>query len=244
MEELVRKRALVTGGSGEIGSAICRKLALQNNHVIIHCNRNIEKANVVATEINNSGGSAEVTQFDVSSEEQSSRAIERLLENGPIQILVNNAGYHDDAPLAGMTGDQWKNIIDTILNGFYHVTHPILLPMMMTRWGRVISLSSVAGITGNRGQSNYAAAKSGLHGASKSLALEVASRRVTVNVVAPGIIESPMTDKIFSKKQIDQLVPMKRAGKAEEVAELVAFLASEKASYISGQIISINGAMI
>lgn len=237
------RRALVTGGSGEIGSAICKRLAQQDNHVIVHCYQNIEKANAVATEINSSGGSAEVTQFDVSNAEQSTQAIELLLENGPIQILVNNAGYHDDAPLAGMSGDQWKNIIDTILNGFYHVTHPILLPMMMTRWGRVISLSSVAGITGNRGQSNYAAAKSGLHGASKSLALEIASRGVTVNVVAPGIIESPMIKETFSEELISQLVPMKRAGKAEEVAELVAFLASENASYISGQIISINGAM-
>jgi 3-oxoacyl-[acyl-carrier protein] reductase len=166
-----------------------------------------------------------------------------VLEEGPIQILVNNAGIHADAPLAGMSREQWRSVIDVTLNGFYNVTQPLLLPMMSTRWGRIISLSSIAAITGNRGQANYAAAKAALHGASKSLAHELASRGVTVNVVAPGIIESPMTEQSFPAERIKQLVPMQRAGRPDEVAELVGFLSSEGAAYISAQVISINGAM-
>ncbi|MES9903296.1 MAG: 3-oxoacyl-ACP reductase FabG [Sedimenticola sp.] len=238
------RRALVTGGSGTIGAAVCKKLAAQGNHVILHCNRNIEQAQIIADQINRSGGSAEVVQFDIRDVEKTTSSIEGLLKRGVIQILINNAGYNDDAPMAGMQVAQWEGVIDTILNGFFNVTQPILLPMMMSRWGRIISLSSVAGIVGNRGQSNYAAAKSGLHGASKSLAIEIASRGVTVNVVAPGVIESEMTREIFTQELIDQLVPMKRAGTAEEVADLIDFLTSDRAGYISGQIISINGAMV
>lgn len=237
------RRALVTGGSGSIGAAICEGLAQQGNQVIIHCNSNIDGAARVADSINNFNGSAEIVQFDIRDAAQTTLAIEALLKSGPIQILVNNAGCHCDAPMAGMMEDEWVTIIDTIINGFFHVTKPILLPMMQTRWGRIVSISSVAGVIGNRGQTNYAAAKSGLHGASKSLALEVASRGITVNVVAPGIIGSPMTEEYFPSELIDQLVPMKRAGKADEVADLVTFLASENAGYISGQVISINGAM-
>jgi len=166
-----------------------------------------------------------------------------LLNGGPIQVLVNNAGIHDDAPLAGMTFEQWHRVVDVTLHGFYHVTQPLLLPMLRTRWGRIISISSIAGVTGNRGQTNYAAAKAGLHGASKSLAFEVASRGVTVNVVAPGIVQTPMAQAAFSKEQIDALVPAKRAGTPEEVAALVGFLVSPDAGYITGQVISINGGM-
>ena len=175
--------------------------------------------------------------------EQCRTRLQVILEAGPIQVLVNNAGVHHDAPLAGMDARQWHHVVDVSLNGFYNVTHPLLLPMMGTRWGRIISLSSIAGVMGNRGQANYAAAKAGLHGASKSLAIELASRGVTVNVVAPGIIQSPMTQEAFPMQQIKQLVPMQRAGQPEEVADLVAFLASERAAYISGQVIAINGAM-
>jgi len=166
------------------------------------------------------------------------------LAGGPIQVVVNNAGIHDDAVMPAMKPGQWSRVIDVSLNGFFNVTQPLLLPMMATRWGRVISISSVAALTGNRGQSNYAAAKAGLHGATKSLAIELASRGVTVNVVAPGIIATDMTEGVFPKEKIEQLVPMKRAGTPEEVAGLVAFLASDAAGYISGQIISVNGAMI
>ena len=143
-----------------------------------------------------------------------------------------------------MEAEQWHKVIDVCLNGFYHVTKPLMFPMMQTRWGRIINLSSVAGITGNRGQANYAAAKSGLIGATKSLAIEMASRGITVNAVAPGIIEGRMTSEAFDKDMINRLVPMKRAGLPEEVAAVVVFLASEKASYISGQVIGVNGGMI
>jgi 3-oxoacyl-[acyl-carrier protein] reductase len=237
------KRALVTGGSGGIGAAIAQRLARDGLHVIVHANRNREQAEAVAGGIRSAGGSAETTAFDVADGKASTQALETLLAAGPIQVLVNNAGIHDDAPLAGMTFEQWHRVVDVSLHGFYHVTQPLLLPMLRTRWGRVISISSIAGVIGNRGQANYAAAKAGLHGASKSLAFEVASRGVTVNVVAPGIIQTPMTAHVFSAEQIAALVPMKRAGSAEEVAELVAFLASPAAGYISGQVISINGGM-
>jgi 3-oxoacyl-[acyl-carrier protein] reductase len=237
------KRALVTGGSGGIGAAIAKRLACDGLHVIVHANRNREQAEAVADEIRAAGGSAETCAFDVADGVASGAALTLLLEAGPIQVLVNNAGIHDDAPLAGMTFEQWHRVVDVTLNGFYYVTQPLLLPMLRTRWGRVISISSVAGVTGNRGQANYAAAKAGLHGASKSLAFEVASRGVTVNVVAPGIVQTPMAQAAFSKEQIDALVPVKRAGTPEEVAALVGFLASPDAGYITGQVISINGGM-
>ncbi len=237
------KRALVTGGSGGIGAAICRRLARDGLHVIVHANNNLGHAEKIVNDIRANGGSAEAAAFNVADTEQCRAAIERLLEQGPIQVVVNNAGIHDDAPLAGMTAEQWKQVIDVSLNGFFNVTQPLLLPMLRTRWGRIVSISSIAALLGNRGQANYAAAKAGLHGASKSLAQEVASRGVTVNVVAPGIIQTPMTAPVFSAEQIAALVPMKRAGSVDEVAELVAFLAGPSAGYISGQVISINGGM-
>ncbi len=237
------KRALVTGGSGDIGSAICQRLAADGMHVIVHANSNLARAEEIAAGINASGGSAESVQFNVVDEEATAQALQGLLEGEPIQILVNNAGIHDDAPLAGMSREQWRRVIDVSLNGFFNVTQPLLMPMMRTRWGRIISLSSVAGVMGNRGQANYAAAKSGLHGASRSLAIELASRGVTVNVVAPGIIQGSMSETSFDSERIKQLVPMKRAGQPEEVASLVRFLASDESSYISAQVISINGAM-
>lgn len=238
------KRALVTGGSGDIGAAICRRLAEAGHHVLIHANRRMEAAQTLAEQLRREGASAQALAFDVSDTDASRAELEALLKDGPVQILVNNAGCHADAPLAGMRPEQWKSVVDVNLNGFYNVTQPLLLDMMATRWGRIISLSSIAAEMGNRGQANYAAAKAGLHGASKSLAQELASRGVTVNVVAPGIIQGTMTENVFDKDTIKKLVPMKRAGKADEVAALVAFLASEDAAYISGQIISINGAMV
>lgn len=237
------KRALVTGASGGIGAAIARRLARDGLYTILHANQNTASAEAVAADIRAQGGSAEVVSFDVADTDRCRVALEQLLERGPIQVVVNNAGIHDDAPLAGMTPEQWKRVVDVSLNGFFNVTQPLLLPMLRTRWGRIVSISSIAALLGNRGQANYAAAKAGLHGASKSLALEVASRGVTVNVVAPGIIQTPMTAQVFSAEQIAALVPMKRAGSAEEVADLVAFLAGPSAGYISGQVISINGGM-
>jgi 3-oxoacyl-[acyl-carrier protein] reductase len=238
------KRALVTGGSGTVGAAICRQLAADGCHVFVHASSKLQQAETIAIEIVAGGGSARAVAFDVTDHEGTGTALRSLLTDGPIQILVNNAGIHDDAVMPGMSVEQWLRVIDVSLNGFFNVTRPLLLPMIGTRWGRIINVSSVAALTGNRGQANYAAAKAGLHGATKSLALELASRGITVNAIAPGIIASPMTEGIFSNETIDKLVPMRRKGTPQEVADLVSFIASERSGYISGQIISINGAMI
>jgi len=238
------KRALVTGGSGAIGAAICRKLAESGLHVVIHANKNLAGAQSLADSLCAAGMSAEARQFDVCDGPATQAALEAILEAGPIQVLVNNAGIHDDAVFPGMSREQWDSVIDVSLNGFFNVTQPLTMPMIRSRWGRIITISSIAGIIGNRGQVNYAAAKGALHAATKSLALELASRTITVNAVAPGIITSDMTKDVFDEATIKQLVPMKRAGQPEEVAELVAFLASDAAAYITGQIISINGGMV
>lgn len=238
------KRALVTGGSGTLGAAIAHALAAAGNHVYVHANRQADRAAAAVADLVARGFSAAVVQFDVADPDQTGDALARLLEAGAIQIVVNNAGIHDDAVMPGMRREQWSRVIDVSLNGFFNVTQPLLLPMLRTRWGRIVNLSSVAAITGNRGQTNYAAAKAGLHGATRSLALELASRGVTVNTVAPGIIASPMAAAAFPPEAIARLVPMQRAGRPEEVADLVAFLASDRAGYISGQLISINGGMI
>jgi 3-oxoacyl-[acyl-carrier protein] reductase len=237
------KRALITGGSGALGAAIARMLAVQEMEVLVHANSNITAAAAVVEEIKVLGGAASAIAFNVTNSQQCKQALETILAAGPIQVIVNNAGIHDDAVMPGMSAEQWSRVIDVSLNGFFNVTQPLLMPMIRTRWGRIVSVSSVAAVMGNRGQTNYAAAKAGLHGASKSLALELASRGITVNVVAPGIIASPMADDAFSKEMIHQMVPMKRAGRPDEVAALVSFLASDQAGYISGQVISINGGM-
>ncbi|HET6783872.1 MAG TPA: 3-oxoacyl-ACP reductase FabG [Pseudoxanthomonas sp.] len=238
-----RKRALVTGGSGDLGSAISKRLAADGLHVIVHANGNLAHAEAVVAEIGSAGGSAESIAFDVADGDAARAAIEALLQGGPLQVIVNNAGIHDDAPMAGMSEAQWKRVIDVSLHGFFHVTQPLLLPMARTRWGRIVSVSSVAAVLGNRGQTNYAAAKAALHGASKSLAREMAGRNITVNVVAPGVIEGSMTSELFPAETIKQIVPAGRAGKPVEVAALVAFLCSEEAGYINGQVIGINGGM-
>lgn len=238
-----QERALVTGGSGIIGSAIAERLAADGYAVIVHAHRHPESAEKVVEKIRTHGGSASSVSVDITDGVATRRALEALLKDGPIQVVVNNAGLHDDAPMAGMTSEQWTKVIDLSLNGFFNVTQPLLLPMIGTRWGRIVSISSLAGVIGNRGQTNYSAAKAGLHGASKSLALEVASRGITVNIVAPGLIESPATRQSFKPEQIDAIVPMKRVGQPEEVAALVSFLVSEPAGYITGQVIGVNGGM-
>ncbi|WP_303749941.1 3-oxoacyl-ACP reductase FabG [Stenotrophomonas pigmentata] len=238
-----QRRALVTGGSGDLGGAICRRLAADGAHVIVHANANLARADAVVAQIIADGGSAQAVAFDVADNDAVSAALEGLLADGPIQIVVNNAGIHDDAPMAGMDAQRWQRVIDVSLNGFFNVTQPLLLPMARTRWGRIVSVSSVAAVLGNRGQTNYAAAKAGLHGASKSLAREMASRGISVNVVAPGVIEGQMAADAFPPELIKQTVPAARAGKPEEVAALVAFLCSDMAGYINGQVIGINGGM-
>ncbi len=237
------KRALVTGGSGGIGAAICRRLAADGFALIVHANRNLAAAEAVVADIRADGGQAQAIAFDLTDGEATAAAVDRLLADGPIQVLVNNAGIHDDAAFPGMSAARWQRVIDVSLNGFFHITQPLSLPMIRTRWGRIINITSVAALTGNRGQVNYAAAKGALHSATKALALEVASRGITVNAVAPGIIRTAMSAGQFDGEVVARLVPMKRAGEPEEVAALVGFLASDAAGYITGQVISINGGM-
>ena len=238
------RRALVTGGSGGIGQSICRRLAADRVHVLVHAHCSVDAAEALVREIIAHGGHASVVTFDVSDGPSCASAMQSLLADGAVQIVVNNAGIHDDAVFPAMRAEQWHRVIDVSLNGFFNVTQPLLLPMLRTRWGRIVNVTSVAAIVGNRGQVNYAAAKGALHAATKSLALEVASRGVTVNAVAPGIIAGGMSEKAFDKETIERLVPMKRAGTPEEVADLIGFLCSPNASYITGQVISINGGII
>jgi 3-oxoacyl-[acyl-carrier protein] reductase len=240
---MMPRRALVTGGSGAIGTAICSALASTGLHVYVHANAQRSRAEETVASIRAAGGSAEAVVFDVTDAGACGAGVADILATGPIQVLVNNAGIHRDAVMAGMSHATWQGVIDVSLNGFFNVTQPLLLPMLRTRWGRIINMASIAGVMGNRGQTNYAAAKAGLIGATKSLALECASRGVTVNAVAPGIIDSPMIAEAFSPDRIKAMVPMQRAGRPEEVASLVAYLASDAAGYISGQVIGINGGM-
>jgi len=202
MTEAALRRALVTGGSGDIGAAICRRLARDGLHVVVHANRNLERAKGLVAEVGNAGGSAEVIAFDVTQAQATAERLRTLLQAGPIQVLVSNAGGYRDAPMAGMNQAQWRYPIDVSLHGFFNVAQPLLLPMMATRWGRIIAISSVA-----------------------------------------GVIAGHITTREFAADAIKRLVPMKRAGTPDEVAALVAFLASNDAAYISGQIISVNGGM-
>jgi 3-oxoacyl-[acyl-carrier protein] reductase len=238
------RRALVTGASGALGAAIARRLAQQGLHVIAHANSRLDAAQALVDELHAAGHSAEAIAFDVADRAASQAALEALVEHQAVQVVVNNAGLHDDAVFPGMTDAQWHRVIDVSLHGFFHVTQPLLMPMIRTRWGRIVNVSSVAAIAGNRGQVNYAAAKGALNSATKALSLEVASRGITVNAVAPGIISSPMTQDVFSPEVIKQLVPAKRAGRPEEVAALIGFLCGDEAGYITGQVLSINGGMI
>jgi 3-oxoacyl-[acyl-carrier protein] reductase len=232
------RRALVTGGASPIGAAICRALAREGCAVVVHAHTQAEAAAALAAEI---GGTH--TAFDVTDHDAARAACEALLAGGPIQVLVHNAGAHDDVPMAAMTEAQWRRVIAVSLDGFFHVARPLLLPMMGTRSGRIVAMSSVSALMGNRGQANYAAAKAGLIGAVRALSLECAPRGVTVNAVAPGLIDSPAVAAAVPADRVKDLVPPRRLGRPEEVADLVAFLCSDRAAYISGQTVSINGGM-
>lgn len=232
------RRALVTGGASPIGAAICRALSRDGCRVVVHAHASVGAAAALAEEI---GG--ESIAFDIADHAASGAACEALLAGGPIQVLVHNAGAHDDVPMAAMTEAQWRRAIAVSLDGFFHVTRPLLLPMMATRNGRIVAMSSVSAIMGNRGQANYAAAKAGLIGAVRALSLECAPRGVTVNAVAPGLIDSPAIVAAVPPERVREIVPARRLGRAEEVAELVAFLCSDRAAYITGQTISVNGGM-
>ena len=237
------KRALVTGGSGTLGAAICTRLAADGLEVIVHAHGRPETAEQLVREIRASGGVASAATFDVTDADAVRAALEPLVDAAPIQVLVNNAGIHADAPLAGMTQSQWQSVIDVSLHGFFHVTRVVAMPMARTRWGRIVSITSVAARLGNRGQANYSAAKGAIEAASRSLALELGSRGVTVNCVAPGIIASPMSDAAFDEARIREWVALQRAGGAGDVAAAVSFLASDAASYITGQVIPVDGGL-
>jgi 3-oxoacyl-[acyl-carrier protein] reductase len=237
--------ALVTGGSRGIGKAICIRLAQDGYNIIINYRSGAEHAQQVKEEVEKLGRKAELLPFDVSDSKATENAISQWLEvhkDSTISVLVNNAGIRNDTLLATMNTAQWHSVIGTTLDGFYNVTQPILKKMLRARNGRIINMASLSGMMGIPGQTNYSAAKAALIGATKALAKEVASRGITVNAVAPGFIETDMTEGL-NKETLTQNIPAGRFGKPEEVAALVSFLAGKESAYLTGQVISINGGL-
>ena len=237
------KTVLVTGASRGIGNGTALYLANNGYDIVLHCNKNIEKLLDVKKEIENIGRKVRILQFDVSNREQTKKVLLDDIEANEIYYgVVVNAGITADNPFPAMEDIEWDNVINTNLNGFYNTLRPIILPMIQNKKGRIVALTSVSGLTGNRGQVNYSASKAGIIGAVKALSRETAKRNITVNCVAPGVIESDMTADL-PMEMIKEMVPMKRKGSVKEVASAINYLLSEDASYITGQVISVNGGM-
>ncbi len=236
-------RALVTGASRGIGAAVAEGLAADGFAVILNYRSRDAEAEAVAERIRAAGGEATLARFDVADADASAAAIAGLLQDPrPISVLVNNAGVAEDTPLVTMTRAQWTRVTRTTLDGFFNVTQPLAMPMIQNRWGRIVNIASVSGVIGNRGQVNYSAAKAGLIGATKALAQEMAKRKITVNAVAPGPIETEMLEGA-PMEHILKAIPMRRVGTVEEVASTVRFLVSDGAAYITGQVIGISGGL-
>jgi len=236
--------ALVTGASRGIGKAIAKALSRSGRFVYLNFNSNREKAENTLKEIISHGGKARLLQFDVSSKEESEKAIKEIIkQKGKIDILINNAGIRDDMLMVWMKQENWQNVLDINLTGFFNVTRLTVKHMLSERFGRIINISSTSGQTGQAGQINYSASKAGLIGATKALSREVAKRGITVNAVAPGYIESEMTDDL-TVKEITKTIPAGRFGKPEEVAAAIIFLCSKEAGYITGQVLGINGGIV
>ncbi len=241
----MKKYALVTGGSRGIGRAVCLKLAEAGLPVIINFKSGEEEARLTKKLIDDRGGESELLQFDVSLEKETEKALDGWINAHPeayIAFLINNAGIRKDNLLVFMTDDEWKNVLETNLGSFFYLTRKVLKDMLVNKYGRIVNVVSLSGIKGLPGQVNYSAAKAGVIGATKALAQEVGRKNVTVNAVAPGFIRTDMT-KDLDEKEHKALIPLNRFGEPEEVAEVVAFLVSDKASYITGEIISVNGGL-
>lgn len=235
---------LVTGSSRGIGKAIALKLAQSGYDIVLHCVTSKNNAEDVAESIINIGQNARVLQFDVSDREQAAKTLLNDIETHDMYYgIVCNAGITRDNAFPALTGSEWDDVLRTNLDGFYNVLNPLTMPMVRRKApGRIVTLSSVSGIMGNRGQVNYSAAKAGIIGATKALALELAKRKITVNCVAPGVIETDMTEDL-NESMIKDMIPLRRPGQAEEVASVVNFLISEEASYITRQVIAVNGGL-
>ena len=238
------KCAIVTGGSRGIGKAICLKIAEEHDyHLLINYNSNETAALETLKEVEALGGTGEILKFDVADTNQTQKVLTEWTEknkNANVEVIVNNAGITKDNLFMWISQDDWSSVINTSLNGFYNVTHFFINPLLRNRFGRIVNIVSVSGLKGTPGQTNYSAAKAAVIGATKALAQEIAKRNVTVNAVAPGFIETDMTDEL-DQQELKKLIPANRFGKAEEVADLVSFLVSKKSSYITGEVINING---
>lgn len=242
------RRALVTGASRGIGRAIALELGRRGFAVIVHHRDSEAGAKETCDAIIGAGGLAELTRFDVSDHESTARGLAALeFETRPITVVVNNAGVTADGPFPAMERDAWSRVIRTTLDGFYNVTQPLTMPMVRARWGRIINITSVSGVIGNRGQVNYSAAKAGLIGATKALAQELGKRHITVNAVAPGPVDTDMFQAALAQgtplDEVTRGIPMRRIGTPDDVAGIVGFLASDAAGYITGQVIGVNGGM-